>query len=307
MSFRFKTLLTSALGLVVLPVAAQAQDARFEFRSDNSVARSDPFIDQDVLEPQGAFDLETGFDSNNWLRIVKPVGAGRVWRFEQQARLRRYDERDDLNSFLLTPRVQYWAPVGEHWQARISAEASVLNRDGDQHYTRFQGEGQLRYRPADNRETVFRVRANQYDFGDQVVAGLDQNQLRLGIEQYGYGENRRSGWYVAGFLTNSDADANRFSFGEVQARARTWWPLGEDTRGELRLEAGRREYDGDFSALQAFAREDTRWKATGRVEHGVGERVTLFGEAGFVDNDSNIDLRSYSGVGSPGTELEFAL
>ncbi|WP_291845223.1 hypothetical protein [Maricaulis sp.] len=296
MSFRFKTLLGSALGLALLPALAQAQDARFEFRSDNSLERSDPFIDQDVLEPQGAFDLETGFDSNNWLRIIKPVGAGRVWRFEQQARLRRYDERDDLNAFLLTPRIQYWAPFGEHWQGRVSAEVSVLNREGDRHYTRLQGEGQLRYRPSGDRETVFRVRANQYDFGDQVVAGLDQNQLRLGVEQYGYGEGRATGWYVAGFLTTSDADADRFSFDEIQARARAWWPLADTTRGELRFEAGRREYDGDFSTAQAFAREDSRWKATGRVEHRLGERVTLFGEAGYVDNESNIDLRSYSGA-----------
>lgn len=296
MTFRLNALAGSAFALMVLSGPANAQDARFEFRSDNSVSRSDPFIDQDVLEPQGAFDLETGFDSNTWLRIVKPVGEGRVWRFEQQARLRRYDERDDLNSFLLTPRIQYWAPVGENWQARLIAEASVLNRDGDRHYTRLQGEGQLRYRPADDRETVFRVRANQYDFGDQVVAGLDQNQLRFGIEQYGYGENRNSGWYVAGFVTLSDADVDRFSFGETQARARAWWPLREDTRGELRFEVGRREYDGDFSASQAFAREDTRWKATGRVQHSFTDRVSVFGEAGYVDNDSNIDLRSYSGA-----------
>ncbi|WP_339334950.1 hypothetical protein [uncultured Maricaulis sp.] len=249
-----------------------------------------------MLEPQGATDLVTGFDSNNWLRIVKPVGEGRVWRFEQQARLRRYDERDDLNSFLLTPRIQYWAPVGENWQMRASVEGSVLNRDGDRHYTRLQAEGQLRYRGNADRETVLRMRANQYDFGDQVVAGLDQSQWRAGIEQYGYGEQRRSGWYLAGFYTMADADADRFSFSEAQLRARAWWPLDEQTRGELRLEASQRDYDGVFSALQAFNREDTRWRATGRVEHGLGDRVTLFGEAGYGDNDSNIALRSYSGA-----------
>ncbi|WP_304072541.1 hypothetical protein [Maricaulis maris] len=296
MTFRLNTLLGSAIGLALLPALAEAQDARFEFRSDNAVERSDPFIDQDVLEPQGASDLETGFDSNNWLRIVKPVGEGRVWRFEQQARLRRYEDRDDLNSFLLTPRVQYWAPVGENWQMRVAAEGSVLNRDGDRHYTRLQAEGQLRYRGQADRETVLRLRANQYDFGDQVVAGLDQSQWRLGVEQYGYGDERRSGWYLAGFLTDSSADADRFSFTEAQVRARTWRPLGEKTRGELRFEASQRAYDGPFSVAQAFEREDTRWRATGRVEHTISDQVTLFGEAGYVDNDSNIDLRSYSGA-----------
>ena len=72
--------------------------------------------------------------------------------------------------------------------------------------------------------------------------------------------------------------------------------MADNTRGELRLEAGRREYGGDFSATRTFAREDTRWKATGRVEHRLGDRVSVFGEAGYVDNDSNIDLRSYSGA-----------
>ncbi|WP_297734611.1 hypothetical protein [uncultured Maricaulis sp.] len=296
MPHHLTTLLAGVSALILLPAAATAQQSRIEFSSDNAVERSDPFIDQDVLEPQGAFDLETGFDSNNWLRIVKPVGEGRVWRFEQQARLRRYEDRDDLNSILFTPRVQYWAPVGEHWQMRAIAEASVLNRDSDRHYTRFQAEGQMRYRPAANRETVLRLRANQYDFGDQVVAGLDQRQWRVGIEQYGYGENRRSGWYLAGFFTSSSADADRFSFSETALRARTWQPLGENTRGELRLEASQRSYDGPFSAVQMFDREDTRWRATGRVEHGLTDQVTLYGEAGYVDNESNIDLRSYSGA-----------
>ncbi len=288
--------LAGAAALSLCPVAATAQEARVEFRSDNAVERSDPFIDQDVLEPQGAFDLETGFDSNNWLRVVKPVGAGRVWRFEQQARLRRYDDRDDLNSILFTPRVQYWAPVGEHWQVRAIAEASVLNRDSDRHYTRLQAEGQMRYRPADDRETVLRLRVNQYNFGDQVVAGLDQTQWRAGIEQFGYGESRSSGWYLAGFFTSSNADADRFSFAETALRARTWQSLGQGTRGELRLEASQRSYDGAFSAVQMIDREDTRWRATGRVEHGLTDQVTLYGEAGYVDNDSNVDLRSYSGA-----------
>ncbi len=296
MTFRLKTLLGSAIGLAMMPAAASAQDARFEFRSDNAVERSDPFIDQDVLEPQGASDLETGFDSNNWFRFVRPVGEGRVWRFEQQARLRRYDDRDDLNSLLLTPRLQYWAPVGENWQMRVAAEGSVLNRDGDRHYTRLQAEGQLRYRGQPGGETVLRLRANQYDFGDQVVAGLDQSQWRVGLEQYGYGQQRRSGWYLAGFFTDSRADAQRFSFTEAQLRARTWWQLAEATRGELRLEASQRSYEGPFSIAQAFDRDDTRWRATGRLEHNLGDQMILFGEAGYVDNDSNIDLRSYSGA-----------
>lgn len=274
---------------------ALAQEGRFEYRSDNGIERSDPFIDQDAIEPEGAAELVTGFDTNNWLRHVRPVGQRRVWRFEQQVRLRAYDERDDLNSLLLTPRVQYWRPLGENWQARASAAFSWLNRDGDRHYARVLTEGQLRYRPEDTADTVMSARYTHYDFGDQVVAGLDQSQWRLGLARYAYTPDRARGVSVAGDATWSDADAERFSYTQWRVRGAAWTALDDNLSARFEVEYLDRDYDGDFSATQPFARTDTRWRGTARLERGVSERAAIYGEAGYVDNDSNIASRAYSG------------
>ncbi|WP_203292102.1 hypothetical protein [Maricaulis parjimensis] len=282
--------------LVMIPSLAHGQDGRFEYRSENGVERSDPFIDSDTIEPGGVSDLETGIDSNTWLRWVQPTGQGRVWRFEQQVRLRAFDDRDDLNSVLLTPRIQYWTPVGENWQARFNGSASWMQRDGDTHYTRLEGEGQLRYRGVANRETVIRLRHTNYDFGDQVVAGLDQSQWRAGIEQFWYSEDRRGGARADLYYKTADADADRFSHDEWRARARAWTPLGMQATGHVQLELVERDYDGAFSLAEPFARSDSRWEAVAGAERPFGDRFSLYGEAGYVDNDSNIASRSYSGA-----------
>lgn len=292
-------LLTYGLAGAGMVLAAQApataQDGRFVFRSDTGIERSDPFIDQDALEPEGASELVTGFDTNNWLRYVQPVGQGRVWRFEQQVRLRAYDDRDDLNSVLLTPRIQYWTPLGENWQGRASLAISLLNRDGDRHYTRVTGEGQLRYRPRPTGDTVISVRHTRYDYGDQVVAGLDQSQWRGGLARYWYSEDRSQGASVAADASWSDADAERFSFSEWRLRGAAWTPLGEAMTAHFELEHAERDYDAAFSTTLPVARSDRRLRGTARLEHRASSRVTLYGEAGYVDNESNIDSRSYSG------------
>lgn len=275
--------------------AALAQDGRFEYRSDNGVERSDPFIDQDTIEPEGAAALVTGFDTNNWLRWVQPVGEGRVWRFEQQVRLRAYDDRDDLNSVLLSPRVQYWQPLGDNWQARASAAISLLNRDGERHYTRVQTEGQLRYRPEQTADTVLSARYTNYDYGDQVVAGLDQSQWRIGLARYAYSADRTQGGFIAADTTWSDADADRFSFNQLRFQAAAWRALDANLTARFDLEFLDRDYDDRFSMSQPFARSDKRWSATARLERSMSEHVSVYGEAGYVDNNSNIASRAYSG------------
>jgi hypothetical protein len=94
------------------------------------------------------FDLETGFDSNTWARWVQPLEGRQVVRFEQQVRVRTYFDRDELNSVLLTPRVQYWNTSADNrFQFRLSGAWSHLSRDGDTQWTRPEAEAQLRYRP----------------------------------------------------------------------------------------------------------------------------------------------------------------
>ncbi len=282
-------------GALALVPAAGAQEGRFEFSSETGFERADPYIGEDELAPGGVAELVTGFDTNNWFRWVQPVGGQRVWRFEQQGRMRIHSDRDDLDSILLTPRIQYWTPVGEGWQFRGSGAASWLQRDGDTHYTRLETEGQLRHQPTGLGATVLRLRLTSYDFGDQVVAGLDQTQWRAGIERHWYSQDRREGVRLDAYYKQAEADADRFSHTEWLLRATAWTPLRDGYTLTGRIEFADRTYEDDFSVALPFAREDTRWEAVIGGETPFSDTITLYGEAGYADNDSNIPTRAYSG------------
>jgi hypothetical protein len=279
---------------------AFAEDGRFELRSDNMIARDDPFApDEELLSPLGApFDLETGFDSNTWARWVQPLSGRKVVRFEQQVRVRTYFDRDELNSVLLTPRVQYWDSTADGaFQFRIYAAYSHLTRDGDTQWARPETEAQLRWRPSGDRstETVARIRVNAYDFEDAALQGLDSTRVRYGLEQFFRNQDESLELRLSAFFETADADDSRFSFDEVRTRAELAWRPDDKTLVVAGLDFRDREYDSAFGGAFPIARADERFTGDIRVEREVSERITAFAAAGYLDNASNISLRDYGG------------
>lgn len=291
--------LLSALAGGLVVSGAEAQDGRFELRSDNAIARMDPFLG-DELEEGGAraFDLETGLDSNTWLRWVQPTGEGKVWRFETQGRVRVFEDRDDLNSVLLTPRVQYWHTSQDRdWQVRALASYGYMMRDGAMHWARPEAELQLRYRGIENRETILRARVNQYNFNDGRLPGLDQTRWRLGAEQIWRFETvSKDQLRLSAFYEVGDADENRHSFSEWRMAAEYQRALGEKTHLIARLDYRARDYDGVYSNALAVKRADQRWQGDVEIAHKLNDRVSVYGRAGYVENTSNIAVRDYDGA-----------
>ncbi len=280
--------------------AALANEGRFELRSETMIARSDPFApDDELIAGLGApFDLETGLDSNNWARWVQPLEGRQVLRFEQQVRVRTYFDRDELNSVLLTPRVQYWSTTqDDRFQFRLSGAYSFLNRDGDAQWSRPEAEAQLRYRHGGRRqlETVARVRVNAYDFEDAGLQGLDSTRVRYGLEQFFRSEDGALQLRLSVFFEDAEADDDRYSFDEVRAGAEVAWRPDDKTLVVAGLDVRDRDYDAPFAPLIASPRADQRFIAELRVEREFSERITGFAAAGHLDNDSNVALRDYGG------------
>jgi hypothetical protein len=290
----------AALSSGTLVAEAAAQEGRFELRSENMVARSDPFSpDDELLGPLGApFDLETGLDSNTWASWVQPLEGRKVVRVQGQVRARSYFDRDELNSLLLTPRVQYWDTFAENRvQIRLIGQVSVLNRAGGRQWTRPEAEAQLRYRPGGERrlETVARVRVNRYDFDDAALDPLDSDRVRLGLEQFFRFEGERAELRLSAFHETADAASDAFSFEEVRTRVELTVRPDARTRLSLAADYRDRDYDADFSAAFPTPRADQRFTAEARVERQVTRRITAFAAAGYLDNDSNIAIRDYGG------------
>ncbi|MEQ8405001.1 MAG: hypothetical protein RKE49_07880 [Oceanicaulis sp.] len=296
----------TAAGLAVLSSGAftydaQAQDARFELRSENMIARSDPYSpDDELLGPAGApFDLETGLDSNTWASWVRPLEGRKVVRVQGQVRARTYFDRDELNSLLLTPRIQYWDTFADNrMQVRLRGQVSVLNRDGGRQWTRPEAEAQLRFRPKGDRslETVARVRVNRYDFDDAVLDGLDSDRVRFGLEQFFRFEGDRAQLRLSAFHETADAKDDAFSFDEVRTRAELTFRPDDRTALSLLADYRDRDYEDDFSAVIPTPRADQRFIAEARVERKVSERITAFASAGYLENESNIAMRDYGGA-----------
>ena len=291
----------AACSLSVFSGAAQAQEPRFELRSENMIARSDPFSpDDELLSPLGAaFDLETGLDSNTWASWVRPLEGRKVVRVQGQVRARTYFDRDELNSLLLTPRVQYWDTFAENRvQIRLLGQVSVLSRDGGQQWTRPEAEAQLRYRPAGDRslETVARVRVTQYDFDRAGLDGLDSDRVRVGLEQFFRFEGERAELRLSAFHESADAKDGAFSFDEVRASAELTFRPDEKTALSLLADYRDRDYDADFSAAFPEPRADQRFIAEARVERQMSTRLTAFVSSGYLENASNISIRDYDGA-----------
>lgn len=280
---------------------AKAQDARFELRSENMVARSDPYSpDDELLGPLGApFDLETGLDSNTWAGWVRPLEGRKVLRLQGQVRARSYFDRDELNSLLLTPRVQYWDTFAQNRvQIRLRGQVSVLNRDGDRQWTRPEAEAQLRYRPGGDRalETVASVRATRYDFDRAALDGLDSDRVRVGLEQFFRFEGDRAELRLSAFHESADARDDAFSFDEIRTRAQLTFRPDDRTALSLSADYRDRDYEADFSSAFPAPRADQRFLAEARVERRVSERLTAFASAGYLENASNIAVRDYDGA-----------
>ncbi|MEQ8435337.1 MAG: hypothetical protein RIA71_13970 [Oceanicaulis sp.] len=291
----------AACSLGVFAGPAHAQEPRFELRSENMIARSDPFSpDDELLSPLGAaFDLETGFDSNTWASWIRPLQGRKVVRVQGQVRARTYFDRDELNSALLTPRVQYWDTFAENRvQVRLLGQVSVLNRDGGRQWTRPEAEAQLRYRPAGDRslETVARVRVTQYDFDRAGLDGLDSDRVRFGLEQFFRFEGERAELRLSAFHETADARDDAFSFDEVRASAELTFRPDEKTSLSLLADYRDRDYDADFSAAFPEPRADQRFIAEARVERQVSQRLTAFVSSGYLENASNISIRDYDGA-----------
>lgn len=294
-----KTWAIAASGLAAASAfgaGAEAQETRFQFRTDTALSRSETFV-EDTADPGDGLSLENGFDTNNWASLIMPTGGGKVWRLEQQARIRVYEDRDDLDSQLFTTRLQYWTPVGENDQIRFWIDGGVNYRDGDHRYTRYRGHAQYRHRPGETFETVFSIQTDLYDFTDKATTGLDQTRWRAGVEQYRYADDV---WpvnvAVGAFVTTADADADRFAFDGWQVRARAWTDFDESWSGEVRGSLSQRDYDGDFSTAEPFAREDDRWEAAARINYDFAPEMTAYAEIGYLSNDSNISVRDFEGT-----------
>ncbi|MFW6413579.1 MAG: hypothetical protein ACOC0V_05530, partial [Oceanicaulis sp.] len=267
---------------------AEARDGRWELVSENMIARDDPFAPEDeLLFPLGApFALETGLDSNTWLRRVEPLEGRKVVRVEGQVRARTYFDHDELNSVLLTPRVQYWDTFAENRvQIRLRAQYSRLNRDGDRQWDRPEAEAQLRLRPSGGRaaETVLGVRYTEDELDDAALDALDSDRVRYGLEQFFRFEDERAVLRLSAFFESADARDPAFSFDEVRTRAELTFRPDERTALSLSADYRDRDYEADFPAALPAPRADQRFIAEARVERAVSERITAFAAAGYLD------------------------
>jgi len=80
--------------------------------------------------------------------------------------------------------------------------------------------------------------------------------------------------------------------------------LREDLQAYGRLYLVHRNYKAPFSPLYPYDRDDTQSRLTAGLEKKLNQRFSIFGEAGYARNNSNVPTRKYDGfVGRIGVIL----
>ena len=290
---------------VVWPTMAGAQGIRWQFSTKDTVGNERDFLEDDDLDPTTPLVLqgEDRFETDNWVRYIRPLGNGRVLRLGQQIKYRRFFDRSELSGLYLTPRVEYWDQFDPEWEARLLADYTYFNRDGDAWYNRVRAQAMLRYEPEDRLTmTMGRVLVSYYDYLTDSLPGFDQTRVLVGGEHYWYpggADNyfRDTSFGLEAYYEHAFADGSNASYDRVWLGATAWWVealprlnIGVDGQIEFR----------DYGAAPGFAsasdRKETRYELDLNLEYLLWEQAYWIGTIGYEFGRSKVDQYDYNGL-----------
>ena len=210
---------------------------------------------------------------------------------------RIFPSDSDYNRYPLAIGAQMDVPLSSDRRTRLRLLPSyeyVLGNDG-RVFDRARIDAQLIHRHSANNVTTARLRYGYRNQSERRFRGYDQNEW-LGELRH-FWRPRGGPTRITGSLLGLHANAkdDRFSYYGygTQLIART--TIDDDWEAYGRLYLVRRNYRDPFSATYPYDRKDTQLRLTGGVERRLNDHFTLFGEAGYARNNSNIPTRDYDG------------
>jgi len=251
--------------------------------------------DQDRIRTVVEGEFEVFYDAGF---AVLNAGAG--------ARL--FPSESDYNRYPLSIGARFDVPLSADRRTNLRLQPSyeyVFGNDG-RIFDRVRLDAQLSRRHNNNNTTTFRVRYGHRNQSERRFTGYDQDEWLGEIRHFwrpGGGNTRINASLL---VLHADAEDNRFSYTGygTQLTARSRIREGLEAYGRLYLV--HRDYKAPFSTIYPFKRKDTQLRLTGGLEKTLTDRISLFGEAGYARNGSNVPTRRYHGfVGLIGLLLRY--
>jgi len=286
-----RTSLALVVVLVGLPQWAWAQDR--SLRLDGELSFGLDVVPPDVVDTspdqdriRSVFEGELGVSYDIGIATLRASAGARVFPSE-----------GDYNRYPLTIGARFDVPLSRDRRTRLRLQPSyeyVLGNDG-RVFDRPRLDAQLIRRHNAQHTTTLRVRYGYRNQSERRFSGYDQGEWLGELRHFwrpGGGPTRINASLLA---LHADAKANRFSYSGygTQIIARTQLREGFEAYGRLYLV--HRDYKAPFSTLYPYKRKDTQLRLTAGLEKRLDDRFSLFGEAGYARNKSNVPTRRYDG------------
>ncbi|WP_123906219.1 DUF2860 family protein [Sphingorhabdus sp. YGSMI21] len=252
-------------------------------------------IDQDRIAGAFESDVRLGYDLGP---LLLDFGAD----------MALYPEDSRFNRYAFGPGIRADFPLDENeaTKLRLGAEYQyVLGEDG-RVFDRPRAEAQLIHRHSKEHVTTARLRFGFRNQSEDRFTGFDQSEWLAELRHNWRPEGGPTSVNLSLLGLKHDADDNRFSYTGYGFRLVGSTPLAEKLTGLARISVVQRDYEDDFSQLYPVNRSDTHIRATAGLDYQAWDRVSIFAEAGYVSNASNIPVRDFDGfVGRLGLRFTF--
>lgn len=271
--------------------AAVAKDGEFfataELAAGRDVVPADIIengIDQDRIASVVESEIRLGYDLGP---LLLDFGAD----------IAVYPEDSRFNRYAFGPRLRADFPLGknEATKLRLGAEYQyVLGEDG-RVFDRPRAEAQLIHRHSKEHTTTVRLRYGFRNQSEDRFTGFDQSEWLAELRHNWRPDGGPTSFNISLLGLKHDAEDNRFSYTGYGVRLVGSMPLAEKLTGRGRFSVVQRDYDDNFSPLYPVNRSDTHIRASGGLDYQAWDQVSIFAEAGYVSNASNVPVRDFGG------------
>ena len=220
-----------------------------------------------------------------------------------------YPEDSRYNRYAFGPSIRGDIPLSDKGATRLRLGAEyqyVVGEDG-RVFDRPRVDAQLIHRHSKDHITTGRLRYGFRNQSEDRFTGFDQSEWLAELRHNWRPDGGPASINFSLLGIKHDADDNRFSYTGYGARLVGSAPLTDRLTGLARLSVVQRDYEDDFSLLYPVRRSDTHIRGTAALDYQIWNQVSIFGEAGYVSNASNVPVRDFDGfVGRIGLRFSIA-
>jgi len=293
-----RILAAAIIACAAAPIPARAQAQSGPWAVEGEVSYGLDVVPPDVLDTspdqdriRSLIDGEVGVIYDAGAVLLRAAAGARV-----------FTSSSDYNRYPLLIGAQWDAPLTDDGKLKLRLQPTYeyVFGNGGRVFDRARLDGQLIYRANAEHTTTARLRYGYRNQSERRFTGYDQSEWLAELRHLwrpNGGPTRITGSLLG---LRADAEDDRFSYNGYGIMLLGRTPLRgdgilDDVEAYGRLYLVHRDYRAPFSTAYPYKRDDTQLRLTAGLEKRLNRRLSLFGEAGYARNKSNVPTRRYDG------------